>query len=82
MVWKLSKDSVKSNGTAFWILGANACTGICNVANNTTMHASLFAEKYYRVLGNFRSADRSPLELAFSSIKMTEIVEHACNLNK
>jgi hypothetical protein len=55
---------------------ANACTGICDIADSARMHTRFLTEKNKRTFLDFRPADRSAFERAFPSIEAIWIIEH------
>jgi hypothetical protein len=53
-------------------LRANPRTDICDISDEAGAHSALSAEEQHGTLGNFRPADRSPLERAIPS----SLIEH------
>jgi hypothetical protein len=51
------------------VLTANACTGICDVADSASMYTRFLTEKKQRTFVDFRPADRSAFERVFPSIE-------------
>jgi hypothetical protein len=73
---EIVKGHCELNGDQLAVLTANACTGICDVADSASIYIRFLTEKNQCAFLDFRPADRSAFERAFPSIEAIQIVEH------
>jgi hypothetical protein len=66
---EIIKGQCKLNRHELVVLTANACTGICDVADGARMYARFLTEKNQRTFLDFSPAGRSAFERAFPSIE-------------